>query len=85
MSPNPAPRDRFETDSRKIVNRHLEDEEHEISEEEMRSIRIGLSPDVVQQKSEEKLEEFVDDAARKEATDGEPETQPVTPWDAVKP
>ena len=34
-------RERFESDTQKIVRRHLQDKDHVITEEEIASIRIG--------------------------------------------
>ena len=36
--------ERFESDAKKIVRRHLEDKDHVITEEEIASIRIGMTP-----------------------------------------
>jgi hypothetical protein len=50
---NPQPREdvnkdqneeRFESDTQKLVRRHLEDEDHVITEEEIRNVRVGMSP-----------------------------------------
>jgi hypothetical protein len=34
----------FESDAKKIVRRHLEDKDHVITEEEIASIRVGMTP-----------------------------------------
>ena len=36
--------DLFESDTKKIVRRHLEDKDHVITEEEIASIRVGMTP-----------------------------------------
>ena len=36
--------DRFESDTQKIVRKHLEDKNHVISEDEIRNIRVGMTP-----------------------------------------
>ena len=36
--------ERFESDAKKIVRRHLEDKDHVITEEEIASIRVGMVP-----------------------------------------
>jgi hypothetical protein len=41
----------FESDTQKIVRRHLEDPNHVITEEELKNIRIGMIPPVTEQKS----------------------------------
>lgn len=38
---NPA---RFESDTQKLVHRHLQDKNHVITEEELRNVRIGVMP-----------------------------------------
>jgi hypothetical protein len=39
-----TPPEKFETDAQKLVRRHLEDENHTITEEEIRSIKVGVDP-----------------------------------------
>lgn len=36
--------EKFETDAQKLVRRHLEDKNHTITEEELRSIKVGVDP-----------------------------------------
>ena len=43
---------KFETDTQKIIRRHLSDKEHVITEEEIASIRIGMTPPAEQQENE---------------------------------
>lgn len=40
-SENSAP---FESDAKKVVRKHLEDKDHVITEEEIRNVRIGVTP-----------------------------------------
>ena len=35
---------RFESDTQKLVRRHLQDKDHVITEDELRSVRIGMTP-----------------------------------------
>jgi nitrogen regulatory protein PII-like uncharacterized protein len=39
-----VPSEKFETDAQKLVRRHLEDENHTITEEEIRNIKVGVDP-----------------------------------------
>ena len=39
-----TPSEKFETDAQKLVRRHLEDENHTISEEDIRNIKVGVDP-----------------------------------------
>lgn len=84
--------ERFETDSKKIVRRHMEDEDHVISEEEMQNIRVGVTPsdldeatdarfgddDVVEDAEEEILGKDVDDIEEDKNNNDR-----ITPWDAI--
>ena len=59
--------ERFESDTQKIVHRHLEDENHTITEEEIRNVRIGMTPPLDQPteqavaESEERIAELPSD------------------------
>lgn len=35
---------RYESDAKKIVKKHLQDKNHVITEEDIRNVRIGISP-----------------------------------------
>lgn len=37
--------ERFETDAQRIVRRHLENENDVITDEDLRSVRVGVDPD----------------------------------------
>lgn len=72
--------ERFESDAHKIVRRHLQDKNHVITEEELRNVRVGMTPppeeidNVGYQGEEERPRENTDPAGT-----------PLTPWDAVEP
>ena len=84
---------RFESDSKKVVRRHLEDEDHVITDEEMQNIRVGMEPAILDEATqarfgdeenlenteEEILGEDVDDIKEDENSDG-----PITPWDTIQ-
>ena len=38
------PVENFETDAQKVVRRHLEDENHVITDEELRNLKVGVDP-----------------------------------------
>lgn len=65
----------FESDSQKVVRRHLEDKDHVITDEEIRNVRIGVSPPAngLQAPTEDRNEE------------SDPADKPVTPWDTIEP
>ncbi len=79
--------ERFESDSQKIVRRHLEDENHIITDEEIRGVRIGAEP-VVPDNTEQKFEELVDDLEKEnedpDKKEVDPSDNPVTPWDTIQ-
>jgi hypothetical protein len=93
---NPQPREdvnkdqneeRFESDTQKLVRRHLEDEDHVITEEEIRNVRVGMSPPP-DEPTEEAIQESEGKAAdRKTADESEtaPGEQQATPWDVIQP
>ena len=75
--------DQFESDTQKIVRRHLQDKNHVITEEEIRSVRVGMTPP---------LDETDNAALRSTAENempkngnGDPAGTPLTPWDTVEP
>ena len=38
------PSENYETDVQKLVRRHLEDENHVITDEELRNLKVGVDP-----------------------------------------
>lgn len=76
-----------ETDSSEIVRRHLEDKNHEITEEEIRNVRIVVEDDEPVTTGAEAEARFVEnDAEDDEEKDRLPDVndKPATPWDVVK-
>lgn len=77
----------METDSSEIVRRHLEDENHKITEEEIRNVKIVGTEDnePVTTGAEAEailgIDENSEEAGDKTAPD--PNDRPVTPWDVV--
>jgi hypothetical protein len=80
--------DRFETDAQRIVRRHLENEDDVITDEDLRSVRIGqVIPVETNEEGEEKLEELIEEVEKKTPysdPDIKPNDDPITPWDAVE-
>ena len=79
-----ARKKRFQSDTNKIVQRHLEDPNHQITEEEIRNVRVGMSPPTPDNlpSPDEKV------ADRKKQDDEDqivPGKQAVTPWDTLNP
>ena len=76
----------FESDAQKLANRHLADQNHQITDEEFRSIRVGMTP-VQDEPTSQAVEETEDRIADKEpGKDDEtiPGAQKITPWDVVE-
>jgi hypothetical protein len=72
--------ERFESDTQKLVRRHLEDPNHVITEEEIKNLRVGMSPgiDAETEKAVKALEERVQE------NNGDDNTErPSTPWDVM--
>ena len=74
----------FITDTEKLVNKHLSDPNHVITDEEMQSLRVGMSP--ITNNSEDENNDFEERIAdHKTIKEDElvPGAQKMTPWDVV--
>jgi hypothetical protein len=83
----PDEQQRFESDTQKIVHRHLEDQNHVITDEEIASVRVGMSPPPdgpTQQAIKDAEDRIADDKSDKE-DDTIPGAQKMTPWDTIDP
>jgi hypothetical protein len=79
--------ERFESDTQKLIHRHLENEDDVITDEDIRNVRIGMSPPP-DAPTEEALQESEERVADRKTTDIEetlPGEQKITPWDVVEP
>jgi len=78
--------ERFESDTQKIVRKHLSDPNHVITEEEIANVRIGMTPSA-DAPTQQALEEGEDRIADRKA-DSEDETLPGaqkrTSWDVIE-
>ena len=73
----------FESDTDRIIHRHLANENDVITEEDIRNIRIGVTP---AEREKEDFEQQVNDAASAEDNLSQAPTEnPTTPWDIVEP
>ena len=73
----------FETDSEKIVRRHLADEGDEITDEDIRNVRIvgeDDEPTTIAAEAESQFEK--NDSEEETGTPG-PDAKPGTPWDVL--
>lgn len=78
-----------ETDSAEIVRRHLEDENHQITDEDIRNVRVGAKDDEPVTIGAEAEARFAEDDSKEDAEDEDldapdPKDKPVTPWDVIK-
>ena len=86
--------DRFESDTQKIIRRHLENKDDVITDEDIASVRVGMTPpqfdeataarfegDDAREDAEEEMLENTEDMDKDENLD---EGQ-ITPWDTIDP
>lgn len=75
----------FESDTQKIVRRHLEDPNHTITEEELRNVRIGMTP-VINPGREDLLDETPDPTESNNYPDeAQSNSDAAKPWNTVEP
>ncbi|HEU4633354.1 MAG TPA: hypothetical protein VFS22_05175 [Flavisolibacter sp.] len=79
--------ERFESDTQKIVRRHLEDENHVITEDEIRNVRVGMTPppDAPTEEAIREREEKIADRKTPDENETAPGEQQATPWDVLEP
>ena len=77
----------FQSDTEKLAQRHLADPNHVITDEEMKSIRVGMTPppDVPTEEAIRNAEEKIADHKSDSEEDNIPGGQKMTPWDVVGP
>ena len=78
----------IETDSSEIVRRHLEDENHEITEEDIRNVKVvgtdDEEPVTTGAEAKAKFDIEEDERVKKDDEDApKPNDNPVTPWDVI--
>lgn len=72
-----------ETDTGKIVRRHLEDEHDEITDEDIRNVRIADTDAEPVTTGAEAQTRFIDEKAGEDDDAPDPIDKPVTPWDVL--
>jgi hypothetical protein len=84
---NPEQRQqRFESDTQKVVRRHLADPNHVITDEEIANVRVGMTPPPdapTQQAVKDAADRIADDKIDSEE-DTLPGAQKSTPWDVIE-
>ena|ERR1700694_3833620 len=85
--------ERFESDTQRIVHRHLQNKDDVITDEDIASVRVGMSPPVFDEATEAGVREYEDEIALPQQQDGN-ETgnaeqnngkQQPTSWDTIEP
>ncbi len=84
--------ERFESDTQKIIHRHLENKDDVITDEDIRNVRVGMSPEMdepteVRFERDDKIDEVEEKYIGEEAkNDHQPSPDKfITPWDAIDP
>jgi hypothetical protein len=86
--------DRFESDTQKIIRRHLEDKDDIITDEDIANVRVGMTPPQFDEPTEarfegeearEEVEENLLDDAEDMKKDENLDKKQITPWDAIDP
>lgn len=80
------PGKRLESDAKKLADRHMADPNHVITEEELKSIRVGVTGEAdapTEQAIADGGERIADKKADSE-DDLAPGAEKMTPWDTVK-
>jgi len=76
----------FQSDTQRIIKRHLENKDDVITEEDIRNVRVGMTPPL-DESTEEALAEREEKVADRKSIDEEENSggQQLTPWDVVEP
>jgi len=79
--------ERFESDTQKIVRRHLENEDDVITHEDIANVRVGMTPPL-DAHEEDAVREYGERFREKDPNnedEGLPGKQKMTPWDVIDP
>ena len=77
----------FASDAKKLADKHLADPNHVITDEEMRNIRVGVTPSSPDEPTQQAIDEAEERVADRKAPDEDkplPGSQKMTPWDVVE-
>lgn len=76
----------FETDTQKLVRKHMEDPNHQITDEDLANVRVGMSPgpDAPTQQAIRESGDRVADSKKDSEDDTLPGAQKITPWDVTE-
>ena len=86
--------ERFQSDTQKVVRKHLEDKDHVITDEDMANIRVGMTPPELDEATaarfggdsaiEKAEDEALGDEDKLEEGNNSKDNR-VTPWDTIQP
>jgi hypothetical protein len=76
-------KEKFQTDTQRLVQKHMADPDHQITDEDLAAVRVGMSPgpDAPTKQAIEDADERVADAKTDSEDDIVPGAQKITPWD----
>ena len=74
-------RNQFETDAERIIHRHLNNKDDIITDEDIRNVRVGVTPAVPDAAT---LARFEDEEKKEDLNDSNQPGNPVTPWDLTE-
>ena len=86
--------ERFESDTQKLVRKHLEDKDHVITDEDIAKVRVGMAPPGFDsatearfegEKAREDVEEDLTKGTKGMNEDENLEDTQTTPWDIIDP
>jgi len=85
--------DRFESDTQRIIHRHLENKDDIITDEDIASVRIGMIPSEFDEATEARFENETRENAEKNLLNGTENMDTdenlsegqITPWDTIDP
>ena len=93
--PSEGTEERFLSDTQKIVHRHLENKNDVITEDDIRNVRVGMTPTQMDEATEarfegdDKIDEIEDELIGEEKQDETEEKtttkKRITPWDTIEP
>lgn len=83
---NPASREgEFQTDTQRLMRKHMADQNHVITDEDLAKVRVGMSPGP-DEPTKEAIKEADDRIADKKTLNEDetlPGAQKITPWDVT--
>ena len=76
-----------ESDANKLADKHLADQDHIITDEDMRKIKVGVTgePDEPTRQAVQEAEDRIADHKADSEDDTVPGAQKSTPWDVINP